>query len=157
MPVDTGFTATVQHHVSQSAGPQNSVPVWLPAPASQQWFGDSTIISYARVSIVQHGVSGGTSVDTVNTEPHLEQSEITAMSEDLVEALARQPGMIQISLTSSVVGHAHVVSSLGQECDIVTQSCPLHITIQTPWRPFRFTMPFIVLPGGGDVVIGLNI
>ena len=98
MPVDTGLTETVQHHVSQSAGPQNSVPVWLPAPASQQWFGDSTIISYARVSIVQHGVSGGTSVDTVNTEPHLEQSEITAMSEDLVEALAQQLGMIQNTL-----------------------------------------------------------
>ena len=99
MPVDTGLTETVQHHVSQGAGPQNSVPVWLPAPASQQWFGDSTIISYARVSIVQHGGSGGTSVDTVNTEPHLEQSEIPAISEDLVEALTRQPGMIQTSLT----------------------------------------------------------
>ena len=40
--VDTGRTETVQHHVPQSAGPQNakqvlqSVPVQLPAPASQQ-------------------------------------------------------------------------------------------------------------------------
>ena len=23
--------------------------------------------------------------------------------------------------------------SLGHECDIVTQSCPLHLTIETPW------------------------
>ena len=30
-------------------------------------------------------------------------------------------------------------------------SAPL--TIDTPWGPVRFTMPFIVLPGGGDVVI----
>ena len=51
------------------------------------------------------------------------------------------------------VGHAGVVTSLGQECDIMTQSCPLHLTIETPRGPVRFTMPFIVLPGGGDVVI----
>ena len=41
VPVDNGLTETVQHQVSQSAGPQNaapvlhSVPVQLPAPASQ--------------------------------------------------------------------------------------------------------------------------
>ena len=29
----------------------------------------------------------------------------------------------------------------------------LHLTIETMWGPVRFTMPFIVLPGGGDVVI----
>ena len=77
-PVDTGRTETVQHHVSQSAGPQNaapalqSVPVQLPAPASQQWLGDSSITSYARVSALQPGGSGVTSVDMVGTEPHLE-------------------------------------------------------------------------------------
>ena len=44
VPVDTERTETVQHHVSQSAGPQKaapvvqSAPVQLPAPASQQWF-----------------------------------------------------------------------------------------------------------------------
>ena len=43
--------------------------------------------------------------------------------------------------------------SLGQDCDIVAQSCPLYSTIETPWGPFRFTIPFVVLPGGGDVVI----
>ena len=41
-PVDTGRTDRVQHHVSQTSGPQNaspvlqSDPVQLPAPASQQ-------------------------------------------------------------------------------------------------------------------------
>ena len=30
-------------------------------------------------------------------------------------------------------------------------SAPL--TIETPWGSVRFTMPFIVLPEGGDVVI----
>ena len=46
-----------------------------------------------------------------------------------------------------------MVTSLGQEYDIETQSCSLHLTIETPWRPVRFTMPFIVFPRGGDVVI----
>ena len=77
-PVDTGHTETVQHHVSQSTGAQNaasvlqSVPVQLPAPASQQCLRDSGTISYARVSALQPGGSGDTSVDTVETEPRLE-------------------------------------------------------------------------------------
>ena len=61
--------------------------------------------------------------------------------------------MIQTSLMQAFVGHARMVTSSGQECDIVTQSCPLHLTIESPWRPVRFTMPLIVLPEGGDVVI----
>ena len=80
-------------------------------------------------------------------------SSITAMPEELVLALRRQPGMMQTALTQMFVGHARVVTSLGQECDIETQSCALHLTIDTPYGPVRFTMPFIVLPGGGDVVI----
>ena len=50
-------------------------------------------------------------------------------------------------LTQAFVGHARVVTSLDQECDIVTQPCPLHPTIRTLWGPVRFTMPFVVLPG----------
>ena len=80
-------------------------------------------------------------------------SGITAMSKELAEALRRQPGMMQTALTQAFVGHARVVTLLGQECDIVTQSCPLHLTIETSWGPIRFTMPFIMLPGGGDVLL----
>ena len=80
-------------------------------------------------------------------------SSITAKSEELVQALRGQPAMTQTSVTQAFVGHARVVTSLGQKCDIETQSCPLHLTIDTPWGPVPFTMPFIVLPGGGDVVI----
>ena len=76
-------------------------------------------------------------------------SGITAMSEELV-----QPGMMQTALTQAFVRRARVVTSLNQECDIVTQSCPLHLTSETPWEPVRFTLPFIALSGGGDVVIG---
>ena len=76
-PLDTGRAETVQHHISRSAEPQNvvpvlqSVPVQLPTPASQQWLGDFSTISYARISVLQPGGSGDTSVDTVDTEPHL--------------------------------------------------------------------------------------
>ena len=76
-PVD-GRTETMQYHVSQGSGPQNaasvlqSLPVQLPARASQQCLADSGIISYARVSVLQPGGSGDTSVDRVETEPHLE-------------------------------------------------------------------------------------
>ena len=91
-----------------------SVPVQLPTPASRQWLGDSISILYACVSLLQPGGFGDTSVARVDTEPHFESltqyvagrlavsgasaaaevkvlmdsgSEITAMSEDLVEAL----------------------------------------------------------------------
>ena len=59
-PVDTGRTETVQHHVSQSGGPQNaapvlqSVPVQLPAPASQECLRDSSTIlsvSYTHLTL----------------------------------------------------------------------------------------------------------
>ena len=108
-----------------------SVPVQLPAPASQHRLGDSSTISYARVSVMQPGGSGDTSVDTVDTEPHLEVltqhvagrlavpgasaaaevkvlmdsgSGITAMSEELVEALRQQPGIMRTALTQAFVG-----------------------------------------------------
>ena len=77
-PVDTGRTETVQHHVSQSDGAQNaapvlrSVPVQILAHASQQCLAHSGTISYARVSLLQPGGSGVTSVDAVETEPHSE-------------------------------------------------------------------------------------
>ena len=60
---------------------------------------------------------------------------------------------MQTTLTQAFVGHARMVTSLSQESDIVTQSCPLHLTIESPLGPVRFTMPLIVLPGRGDVVI----
>ena len=59
-------------------------------------------------------------------------------------------------LTQACVGHARVMTSLSQECDVVTQSCPLQLTIEPPCRPVRFLMPFIVFPRGGDVVIILQ-
>ena len=150
-PVDYGLTETVRPRVSESAGLHNaapvphSVPVQLPAPASQQSRGDCSSISYTRGSVLQPGGSGDTSVDTVETEPHLDAltqqvagrlvvpgasaaaevkvlmdpgSGITAMSEELVEALQGQPGMTLTALTQAFVGRARVVTSLGQDWGI---------------------------------------
>ena len=163
-PVDNGLTETVQRQVSKGAGQQNAalvrhyVPVQLPAPASKQSCGDSSTISYARVSFIKPGGGCDTNVNAVETESHLKAltqhvagslavpgasaaaevkvlmesgSGITAISEELVEALQREPGMTQTSLTQAFVVHARVVTSLGQARDIETQSCPLDLTIDT--------------------------
>ena len=157
-PVDNGRTETVQHHVSQSAGPQNaapvlqSVPVQLPAPASQQCLGDSGTISYARVSVLQSGGSGDTSVDAVETEPHLEAltqhvagrlavpgasvaAEVKVLMDSGSGITAATAGDDANRVDAGVCGHARLLTSLGQEYDIVTQSCPLHLTIETMWGP----------------------
>ena len=158
----------------------HTVPVQPAATASLQWRGDSSTMYSARVAVVQPGRYGEPIVNSVENELHVEVlaqhvagrlavpgaaaaaevkvlmdsgSSITAMSEELVQALRGQVGMTQTALTQAFVGHTRVVTSLGQERDIETQSCPLHLTIDTPWGPVRFTMSFIVLPGGGDVVI----
>ena len=85
-------------------------------------------------------------------------SGITDTSEELVEALQGQSGMIQTALTQAFVGHTRVVMSLGQECDIETQWCPLYLTIEIHGNqsgllcryraPCRYRVPW-----GGDVVI----
>ena len=80
-------------------------------------------------------------------------SGITAISEELLQALQGQPGTTQTALTQMFAGHARVLTSLGPLCIIETQSCALHLMIETPWGTSRLTMPFIVLPGGGDVVV----
>ena len=49
-------------------------------------------------------------------------SGITVMSEELVESLRGQPGLMQTALTQYWVGKQRVVTSLGLECGIETQS-----------------------------------
>ena len=146
-PLDYGLTETVQHQVCQSAGPQNaapvlhSVPVQLPAPAPQQSCGDASTISYARVSVLQPGRNGDTSVDTVETEARLEAltehvarrfavpdasgaaeatvlmdsgSGNTVVSEELVEVLQGLSEVTQTALTQAFVGNARLVTSLAR-------------------------------------------
>ena len=49
------------------------------------------------------------------------------MSEELVEALRQQPGTMKTASAQAFVGHEGVVTSLHLECDIMTQSCSLHV------------------------------
>ena len=123
----------------------HTVPVQPAATASQQWRGDSSTIFSARAAVVQPGRCGETIVNSVENQSHVEVltqhlagrlavpgasaaakvkvlmdsvSSITAMSEELVQALQGQPGMTQTALTQAFVGHARVMTSLGQECDV---------------------------------------
>ena len=164
VPVDTGRTETVQHHLFSALGrkmpdqsfdqfwrsclhPLHSSALEIPAPFC------------TRVSVLQPGGSRDASVDTVDSESHLEALMehvagclavpgvsaaaevnvlmdsglgIAAMPDELVEALQRQPEMMQTALAQVLVGHEAVVTSLRLECDVVTQSCPLHLMIETP-------------------------
>ena len=61
----------------------HSVPVQIPVPASQQWRVDSSTIYSAHFSGLQAGECGDTSVETVDTEPHLE-----ALTKRILERLA---------------------------------------------------------------------
>ena len=127
VPVGTGRTETVQHHLFSALGrkmpdqsfdqfwrsclhPLHSSALEIPAPFC------------TRVSVLQPGGSRDASVDTVDSESHLEAlmehvaghlavpgastaaevnvltgscSGITTISEKLVEAQRRQPGMWQ--------------------------------------------------------------
>ena len=60
--------------------------------------------------------------------------------------------MTQTALTQAFVGHARVVTSLGQECDIETQSCPLHLTIDTMGTSPNYHAVYRA-PWGGDMII----
>lgn len=53
------------------------------------------------------------------------------MSEKLEEALHGQLGMMQTVLTHAIVGRARVLTPLGQDCEVETQQCPLHLTIES--------------------------
>ena len=153
--LDNGLTETLQHQVSQSAGPHNAapilclhrihtIPVQPVATTSQQWRGDSDTISCARVAFVQPGRCGKTIMSSIENEQHVEVltqhhagrlavpgasaaaevkvlmgsgSSPSAMSEELVRAMRRQPLMTQTALTQAIVGHARVVPLLGREWD----------------------------------------
>ena len=151
--VDMSILPPYYEHTCPSISSGAAAGTRVAAVSSRFWHHLSS-----RVSVLQPGGFDDASMDTVVTEPHLEAlmqhvagrlavpgasaaaevnvrmdsgSGITAMSEELVEVLRRQPGMMQTALTQAFVGHARVIMSLGQECDIVTQSCPLHLIIET--------------------------
>ena len=46
-----------------------------------------------------------------------------------------------------------MVTALGDVREIHTQTRPMCLTVDTPWGPIEFKMPFVVLPGPGNLVI----
>ena len=62
-------------------------------------------------------------------------SGITKLAEERVEGMRGQMRVTQSMLTKAFVWQARVVTSLIQEGDIKTQSCPLYGTNDTPWGP----------------------
>ena len=135
MRVSTAFSPT---SLARSYGCKQSVTnfqsqtvsqgvVW--APASQQFCGDSSTISYARVSVLQPGGSGDTSVDTVETEPHLEALPQHVAGRLVIpggSAAAEVKVMMDYhrrSQHSTIVGLAHRTSCELHPSDIVTPLC----------------------------------
>ena len=123
---------------SQNEAPViHTVSVQPAATASQQWRGGSSTIYSARAAVELPGRCGETIVNSVENEQHVEVltqhlagrlavpgasaaaevkvlmdagSSITAMSEELVQALRGQVRMAQTALTQAFVGHARVVT-----------------------------------------------
>ena len=71
-----------------------------------------------HLEVLTHHVAGRLTVPGASAAAEVKVlmdsgSGITAMSEELVEALRRPTGMMQTALTQAFVGHARVVTSLG--------------------------------------------
>ena len=78
-------------------------------------------------------------------------SGVNAISEALVTKLqAETPG---VSFTRKLEGQAWVVTATGEEREVTTQTCPMHLIVESPAKPVRFTIPFMVIPGKEDLVI----
>ena len=61
-------------------------------------------------------------------------SDMTAMSEELVEAVRGQPGMAQTALRQAFVGHAHALVSAPLNDRNTTRTSPVyHSVYRAPW------------------------
>ena len=145
----------------------------LVTPVSQQWRGDFSTTFFARVVVVQPGRCGDTIVDLVENEPHMEgltqhlpgclavpgpsvAAEVNVVMDSVGRAgrgPAETAGDDANRVNAGVCWACARVTSLSQECDVEVQSCPLYLTIETPWGALRLTLPFAVLPGRDDVAI----
>ena len=50
-------------------------------------------------------------------------------------------------------GKAKVRTAFGEGRAVTYQAIPLFLTLMTPWGNVRFQLPFVVLPGDGDVLV----
>lgn len=50
-------------------------------------------------------------------------------------------------------GKGRVVTATGEEGNVETQTCRVCLTVESPWRSVRFTIPFMVFLGPGNLEI----
>ena len=133
-----------------------------------------------RVEVLQPGGTGTARVERLTTEPHVAYlaqhvqgelvvpgpgggkpervnvlldsgSGVTSISEELIsKMMSASPG---VSLVRPFQGSARVRNAFGKEQAITHETTPLLLTLATPWGSVRFQLPFVVLPGLGDLLI----
>ena len=132
-----------------------------------------------KVNVLQEG-GGTTAIANVDNKPHIERlaqnvraklsvprmgernsvevevlldsgSGVTAISEALLAELQHRVPNVQLGKPFD--GKARVETATGDVRNVETVTCPLHLNVESPWGPVRFTMPFIVLPGPSKMVI----
>lgn len=45
------------------------------------------------------------------------------------------------------------MAAFSSERELEKKTCPLHLVLESPWGDVRITLPFVILPGPGDLVI----
>ena len=78
-------------------------------------------------------------------------SGMTSISEGVLARLQiDHPGF---SLERPFQGAARVRTAFGEQRIVDRQTVPLFLTLMTPWGRVRFQLPFIILPGPGDLIV----
>lgn len=72
----------------------------------------------------------------------------------LEEQITRmQAVMLGLQLAELSQGQARVETALWEEGTVDAQTHPAKLTVESPWGPAIFTIPFVVLLGPGNLVI----
>ena len=78
-------------------------------------------------------------------------SGVASISEELISKMtSASPG---VSLVRPFQGSARVRNAFGKEQGITHETMPLLLTLAALWGRVRFQLPFVVLPGLGDLLI----
>lgn len=76
-------------------------------------------------------------------------SGVAAIPEALTSRIQRR---VNAETIGPFDGRARTETTLVVERDVVNQACPIHIIILSPGGEMRFTIPFVILPGPGNLV-----
>lgn len=78
-------------------------------------------------------------------------SEVTAVSEALADKIERK--LPKAAAICPFDEQSRVVTALGMERNILTQTCSVHVLTKSSWDEVRVTVPFVILPGSGCLVV----